>query len=294
MPAGTYVIGGGVESDMVFLGEGLALRHVVVTIDGNEARVEALAEGASLAGAGALKVGRQIGVRLPFALSIADLRMSWTASASNSALDASQDIKTASGGRPRWPARLSVAGIAVAVMASSLAAVGSGAAGSFIDIGLRSAATKATAATVGSANRDRATQLRPPAASLVNDAANALKSEAEGAGLLNVAVEASGGAVMARGTVEPSVAGQWQSVQQWFDERFKGEVLLVNGVAVKAEKLPSSLAIEAVWLGPQSHVVIRGQKYLEGAMVDDGWAIQRIEAERIVLRRAGRQVAVRY
>jgi hypothetical protein len=294
LPAGTYVIGGGVEADVVFMGEGLAPRHAIVVIDGNVARAEALADGVSLAGFGALKVGHPVAVTLPFELSIAGLLMSWstTAGKSNNTIAAPRERRLLSGGRLRSAAAFSAAAVTAAVIASNLLAVGSGSAGSFID-SLRPALAT-TAETTGSGKPERAAPLSAPPASVINDAAEELKDEIERAGLLNITVGSSGGVVVAQGTVEPNVARQWQNVQQWFDGRFKGEVLLVNGVAVKAEKVPSSLAIEAVWRGPQSHLVIRGQKYLEGAMLDDGWTIQHIEAERVVLKRDGRLVAVRY
>jgi type III secretion protein D len=125
-------------------------------------------------------------------------------------------------------------------------------------------------------------------------AAQALQAELERVGLLNVVVNAGLGIVTAAGTIEPSTVPRWQSVQQWFDERFAGEITLVNGVSAKAEKLPVALGIEAVWRGEQSHLIIRGQKYLEGAVLDGGWIIHRIEPERVVLQRDGRLVAVRY
>ena len=296
LPAGTYVIGGGIESDVVFMGEGLLPRHAIVVVDTNEARVEALADGVSLAGFGALTVGHPVAVMLPFDLSIAGLLMSWTrpAGKSDNALAVPHGLRLLSRGRLRSAAVLSVAAVSVAVIASNLVAVGSGSAGSFVEISLRPALETAAGGAGGPGKPQRATQLSAPPASAIKDAAEALKREVGRAGLLNVTIGASGGVVVARGAVEPGVVGQWQSIQQWFDERFEGEVLLVNAVSVKAEKMPSSLAIEAVWRGPQSHLVIRGQKYLEGAMLDDGWTIQHIEAERVVLKRDGRLVAVRY
>jgi type III secretion protein D len=135
---------------------------------------------------------------------------------------------------------------------------------------------------------------RPADAPPALDAARALQAELERVGLLNVVIDAGPGIVTAAGTIEPSTAVRWQSVQQWFDERFAGEITSVNSVGVKAEKLPVSLGIEAVWRGDQSHLIIRGQKYLEGAVLEGGWSIHRIEAERVILQRDGRLVAVRY
>lgn len=296
LPAGTYVIGGNVEADLVLMGEGLAPRHAKIVVGGGEASVEALADGVSLAEFGKLKTGRPMMVTLPFELSIGNVSMSWTGPVGqpDTALAVPRDLRRFSGARVRSAAIVSVVAVSVAAAASNLVAAGPGSAGSFVDVNLRQAVAGASSGTVGSAKPERAQRRAAPQADLINKAGEELKVEIEKAGLLNIAVDARSGIVMTRGTVEPGAAGRWQTIEQWFDQRFKGEVLLVNAVAVKAEKVPSSLAIEAVWRGAQSHLVIRGQKYLEGAMLDDGWSIQRIEAERVVLERGGRLVAVRY
>lgn len=128
----------------------------------------------------------------------------------------------------------------------------------------------------------------------VEAAATALSRQVRAAGLLNVHVSAGGGAVSATGTIEPAMASRWEGLQKDFDERFVGEITLVNSVAVKAEKLPASLGIEGVWRGAQPYIVIRGQRYLVGAVVDGGWAIRGIEADRVMLEREGRLVAMRF
>ena len=132
------------------------------------------------------------------------------------------------------------------------------------------------------------------ASGAVAAAADAMRAEVERMGILNVLVEPGAGIVAATGTIDPKAAAQWQTVQRWFDERFEGDITLVNGVTVKTEKVPVSLSIEGVWRGTHPHLLIRGQKYLEGAMLDGGWAIERIEPEKVMLRREGKLVAVRY
>lgn len=296
LPAGTYVIGGSVEADLVLMGEGLAPRHAKIVIGGCEASVEALADGVSLAGFGKLKASRAVMVTLPFELSVGNVSMSWTGPVGqpDTALSVSRDLRLFSGARVRSAAVVGVVAVSVVAAASSLVAADPGSAGSFVGANLRQAMAAAPSETVGLAKPERTQRRAAPQADLINQAGEELKVEIDKAGLLNIAVDTRGGIVMTRGTVEPSAAGRWQAIEQWFDQRFKGEVLLVNAVAVKAEKVPSSLAIEAVWRGAQSHLVIRGQKYLEGAMLDDGWSIRRIELERVVLERDGRLVAVRY
>ena len=68
----------------------------------------------------------------------------------------------------------------------------------------------------------------------------------------------------------------------------------VAGAFSAPEKLPASLGIEGVWRGPQPYIVVRGQRYLVGAVVDGGWAIRGIEADRVMLEREGRLVAMRF
>jgi len=128
---------------------------------------------------------------------------------------------------------------------------------------------------------------------IASEAAKAFKRDIEKAGLLNIALEPGSGVVTASGTVQPDAAGQWLALQQQFDERYMGEITLINGVTPKAEKLPA-LDIQAVWRGANPHLVIRGQRYSVGAVLDNGWTVKRIEPDRILLERQGRQVAVQY
>jgi hypothetical protein len=139
--------------------------------------------------------------------------------------------------------------------------------------------------------RVRAESVQP--SQVASDAAMALKRDIEKAGLLSIALESGSGVVRASGTVEPGAAGQWLALQQQFDERYMGEITLINGVTLKAEKLPA-LDIQAVWRGANPHVVIRGQRYSVGAVLDNGWAVKLIELDRVVLERQGRQVAVQF
>lgn len=68
----------------------------------------------------------------------------------------------------------------------------------------------------------------------------------------------------------------------------------MNGVIVKEEKQPSSIAIEAVSRGPQPYLLVGGQKYFVGALLADGWAVTQIEDGRVLLSRNGRFAAIAY
>jgi type III secretion protein D len=84
-------------------------------------------------------------------------------------------------------------------------------------------------------------------------------------------------------------------LQRWFDTEWNGRAVLINRTAIQTSEPPPALAIEAVWRGkPASYVLVAGERFLEGAMLDGGWVIQRIEEDSVMLRRQNRLVAVRY
>lgn len=68
----------------------------------------------------------------------------------------------------------------------------------------------------------------------------------------------------------------------------------MNGVVVKEDKQPSAIAVEAVWHGTEPYLLIGGQKYFVGALLADGWAVNRIEEGRVLLSRNGRFAAIPY
>lgn len=340
MPPGRYMVGSGIEADIVLVEDGLASLHFAVDTLGPSLRVEALADGVVIEGVATLGAGENRTVALPIEIRIGALRLLWRAAGGGSvAGEAARRFSfraPALGGvlaRHVWAvaAVLIGGGVFLATNPVADASVGD----------LRGAAPTTSAPTTaslaappaiaapstnaaasvpspeptaparplptlptkielksppGAAGTRQGAGAQPakPGRNAGEAAAEALRAEIEKAGLLNVAVSPGVGVVTATGTVEPGATGRWQGVQQRFDERFGGEVTLVNGVGVKADKLPMSLAIEAVWRGQHPHLIIRGQKYGEGALLEGGWAIQRIEAERVLLQRDGRLVAVKY
>lgn len=325
---GRHIIGSGDGSDLVLMEEGLAGQHAAIVLQDDKIRIEALAGGVTVEGAGPVPAGSARTVRLPARIEIAGIETAW-----HLVEDATAEPVPNPQLAQLWAvmARPMVPGIAAAgVLAVALVlTVGNPIAGAAV---LLDGSAKNALQRIGVSGEDQASQAARPStkpaspslASLaLNDtvpapvlpaslnsasktapvqkakdateiAASTLRKEVEKAGLLNVHVNASGGAVSARGFIEPSMTSRWESLQKEFDERFVGEVTLVNSVAVKAEKLPSSLGIEGVWRGAQPYIVMRGQRYLIGAIVDGGWAIRSIESDRVMLEREGRLVAMRF
>ncbi len=316
---GRLVLGSGPDADILLMEPDFAPMHAAFVLQDRTIRVEGLAEDVTVAGVGPVPAGAARTLRLPTVVEIAGVALAWDV-APGAALEtvpavASLGLVRRLLARPAVPG-LAAAGLLAATVFFTLADPISGAAlvaGAGKDGAGKGGRAPTTATSqpapaapdpAAPAAAAQASTLRPAPASgpalppqkpgAVETAAKALREDTAQAGLLNVHVKASGGAVAASGTIEPALAGRWETLQRAFDERFAGDVTLVNSVAVKAEKLPASLGIEGVWRGPQPYIVVRGQRYLAGAVVDGGWTLREIEHDRVMLERDGRLVAMRF
>lgn len=329
---GRYLLGSGADADLVLFERDLAPQHVAFVLDQGTIRVEGFADDILLEGAGPVPAGSARTVRLPASVRIGDITFLWreremAPGAAGSPATGTMAKVRALLGRPAVPG-LAAAGILATTVFLTVAYPNAGAA-VLLDSSARdalsrlgvAAITDPSAISANSAPRPALAKASPPMPTVpasqaaetptapagrstpgaagshkssLEAAAAALRQEAAEAGLLNVQITAAGGAVTASGTIEPGMTSRWESLQKGFDENFAGDVTLVNGVAVKTEKLPASLGIEGVWRGAQPYILIRGQRFLVGATVDGGWTIREIERDHVMLERQGRLVAMRF
>lgn len=300
---GRHVIGSGEEADLVLLEPGLAAQHAAIALRGANARVEALAEGVVIAGSGPLPAGSALTVRLPATITVAGIETLWRERQAERASPPSgaRGRLRLLFGRTAVPGLATAALLAVAVVTTVPGPIADAAVpppGSAKD-GIQPVSAVPSAV---SAPLPLPTPLpgfaaavpRPAPEVALGAALSDLRRQVAEAGLHSVRIEVAGGAVAATGSVEPALATRWETLQRAFDERFLGEITLINSVAVRAEKLPASLGIEGVWQGAQPYIVLRGQRYFVGAMVEGGWAIRAIEPDRVMLERDGRLVAMRF
>ncbi|MGX5845232.1 SctD/MshK family protein [Mesorhizobium sp. ArgA1] len=264
----TNVIGSGLDADLIFVEQGLAPHHLRVTLLANSIEVEALAAELNVKGSGNIAAGEGIVVPLPVVIHLGAMSILWSAQGAAPA---------GSSGTPRH----SIPVLAFVLLGS----VGIGA--------LSAIFSYYGSAGASSANSPDAKLESKPTHNFADNpptvaAAKDLQQEVDRAGLLNIKIGSAKGVVTAEGTVTSASATSWQQVQQWFDHHTKGALTLVNGVITKEEKAPSAIAVEAVWRGPSPYIVINGEKYFVGALLDDGWTVDRIEDSRVLLSRNGR------
>ena len=123
----------------------------------------------------------------------------------------------------------------------------------------------------------------------VDAAAEALRRRLDNAGLADrVEVAPGNGKVTVTGEIDDERAPAWSAAQQWFDQRFGRHIVLDGRVAARRGPPGPPLSIRAVWTGDAPYVIAgNGQKYIEGALLDSGWKIEKIERDVIVLSRQG-------
>ncbi|MCM5693062.1 hypothetical protein M8037_30810 [Sinorhizobium meliloti] len=273
----TSVIGSGLDADMIFVEQGLAPHHLRITLLGNSIEVEALAAGLCIEGDRNIAAGECVVVPLPVVIDAGGMSVLWSA----------QDGAPAGSiGKPR----LSISVLAFVLLGSLVIGVLS----AIFSYGGEGARRGASSPNSPGAEQESKVTSCPANDEIAEAVAKELQEQVDRAGLVNVKVGSARGAVTAGGTVASESIIIWQKLQQWFDHRTKGTLTLVNGVLIKEEKAPSAIAVEAVWRGPQRYLVIDGEKYFVGAVLDDGWIIGRIEDGRVLLSRSGRLAALQY
>jgi hypothetical protein len=121
-----------------------------------------------------------------------------------------------------------------------------------------------------------------------------LRQQLASAGLDEVSVDIqSDGAVEAVGRIVPTKGEAWRAAVRWFDTAAAGRAVLVDRVTVTAAA--ASLQVQAVYTGLTPYVIDgEGQKLFIGASLPDGSVIQKIESERVLLKRGDQLVAVRF
>ncbi|UFW92150.1 hypothetical protein BjapCC829_48860 (plasmid) [Bradyrhizobium barranii] len=273
--AGDSIIGSGLDADMIFVEQGLEPHHLRIIPQQDSIEVEALAAGTSVDGHENITAGERVSVPLPAVVHIGAMSIRWSA----------QNFPQA-GSTNR--SRSSIVALSLVLLSS-------------VAIGTVSTIFAQTDSAVA-LSTDSSPAVEIPAkptiehfdATPADAIAESLRRELGREGLLNVKVGSAPGVVTAEGTVTPGLAAKWQELQQCFDRQTNGTPALVNAVTVKEEKAPSSIAVQAVWRGSEPYLLIGGQKYFVGALLNNGWTVDRIEDGRVLLSRNGRFAALPY
>lgn len=120
-----------------------------------------------------------------------------------------------------------------------------------------------------------------------------LAQRAAASGLGDVSFVVDDGQLFARGSYAPERQAAWIALQRHFDSRYASRHLLHRNVAAEALEADPQVKFQAVWLGENPYVInASGDRLFPGAPLADGWVIERIAADQILLARGARRFAL--
>jgi hypothetical protein len=114
-------------------------------------------------------------------------------------------------------------------------------------------------------------------------------------GLDSLTVDNDEGRLVVSGTIPSGRHDAWRNIQAWFDQAYGGQVLLASKVKTGVTDQKPRLALRAIWYGQRPYIITAdGARYHEGAFLNDGWIIEEIGNDRLLLARNGTTVALKY
>jgi len=135
--------------------------------------------------------------------------------------------------------------------------------------------------------------LQPGQATTLANAVAAFRACLVGKELGGVQVSAADGMVLATGSILPQDRRIWLDAEKWFDARLGDRFALADRVRVMASAELPDVQVAAVAMAPVPNVITRdGQRYMEGAVLQDGWSIDHITPHEITLRSGGRKIRI--
>ena len=135
--------------------------------------------------------------------------------------------------------------------------------------------------------------LQPGQATTLANAVAAFRARLIGKQLGGVQVSAADGMVLATGSILPQDRRIWLDAEKWFDARLGDRYALADRVRVMAPAELPDVQVAAVAMAPVPNVITRdGQRYMEGAALQDGWSIDRITPHEITLRSGERKIRI--
>jgi Inner membrane component of T3SS, cytoplasmic domain len=282
LESGTYRIGCTAEADIVLRDPGVMPGHAVLGVQRGNIRLEATGDDVGVGTRTVLK-GHGCRLRLPLELTIGEacLRLS--------------QVETRSAGR----SRLAFAGIAVAsVCAVALIALGFLREEGMAGVGptptpalpTRVASSDPSAGLPAPDHDERGEQIADP--TLLERIRQELAGHIKDAKIRALRVTIADSGLAVSGILGAHDRTIWSDVQYWFDQTYRGRVALTTNFT---ESKPPNLQLRAVYFGEGAYVITaQGQHFNQGAILDDGWIIQEIGQDHLVLAKDGDTQPVPY
>ena len=271
---GVYRIGSTAEADIVLRDAGVVPGHAVLGVQRGNVRLEATGDNVGIGSQTVLK-GHGCRLRLPLEFSIGEacLRLS--------------HVEPQSGGRSPW----AVTGLAVgSVCVIALLALGflreEGKAR--VELAPPSAPTTRLASsdpTAGLAALARSEREQIVDPRTLERAQQEIAARLKDAKIHMLRVNVEDGRLAVSGILLAHERAKWSEIQYWFDQTYRGRLGLTANFT---ENKPPNLQLRAVWFGDRPYVITAdGQHFNQGAVLDDGWVVQEIAQDHLLLAKDG-------
>ncbi|SMX56349.1 Putative Type III effector NopY [Bradyrhizobium sp. ORS 285] len=269
------IVGSGLDADIIFVEQELAPHHFRIIQKSDSIEIEALSAPVSVEGRRSIIAGERLSVPLPSVVQAGAMSMRWSTEGNQTAASSTRS-------------RASIVAFCLLLLSSTI--------GGLVQFNLplndQPTASNAEASHIETAAKSTADHF--DATVIADEIAASLRKQVDLAGLTGLHIRHDTGVVTAEGTIPPNLVAKWKELQKWFDLQTNGTPVLVNAVIVKEEKTPSSIAVQAVWRGRDPYLLIAGQKYFVGALLSNGWTIDKIDESRVLLKRNGRSATLPY
>jgi hypothetical protein len=287
LESGEYGIGSTPQADIILRDSGVMPGHAILGVQRGRVRLEAIG-GDVGAGRQVISQGHGCLLRLPFELSLGDASMRLSR------------IETSLTGRSRF----AIAGLAACLSVAIVFTIGvlreevrAGPHRIAANL-LPSFETRAGISTPGhedgsaDANISNAPTHPIP---LITQAAHEVADRINAANLQTLRVNAVEGRLAVSGALSPQDVPAWSAIQQWFDQAYRGRLVLTNNIGFGEGRAMPMLQLRAVWFGERPYIITaEGAHFNQGAILDNGWVIQDIGQDRIVLSKKAETVALTY
>jgi hypothetical protein len=297
---GSYSIGSTADADIVLRDPGVASEHALLRIEGGGVRIEAVGGDLGV-GDDLVTQGHGCKLRMPVEIAMGEARLKLTHPGGADAGLFSKGFLPFGSFLARRP-MMAAGGVICAALAVSVAtrespsplkAADSASMTEQKQLALTKAAYYSDVDTLGKYG----TKTEPVAAqhSSVEEAATQLLAKLKSVNINSLRVTSGDRRVVVAGSLTKREGESWTSVQQWFDETYAGRVVLTANVAIGDSKSAPALRLQAIWFGERPYVITEeGAHFYEGALLENGWILQKIAEDRIVLEREGEALALTY
>jgi hypothetical protein len=293
---GSFSIGSTPDADIVLRDPGVAAEHAMLRIEGRSVRIEAIGGDLSL-GDEVIEKGHGCKLRLPveIALGGAKLRLLNPSSAeARSFTGRLRPVGQFVAARPLATA----GGLICCALAVTVATrqVPSQPAAADAASEAKLAMTKTAFYSDGDALSKLGSHVTDPLPqTAAEEAASQFLAKMKSLNISSLRVTAADRRVVVSGNVPQREAAAWASLQQWFDETYGSRLVLTANVVVGENRSAPALRLQAIWFGERPYVITEdGAHYYEGALLENGWVLQRIAEDRVVLERQGESLALTY